>query len=558
MPLAQPLTTHRWLDTAGREAGVAMLVSALALGSRWLLDPWLGHHHPLLPTYAAIALATWFGSWRAGALTAIICQFGVIYFLVTPPDSIEIVRPDNHVAVASFYLVAAVIIYLGHRATSANKSLSDLVKRLGEADHRKSEFLALLAHELRNPLSTMTVAHGLIKSGALAPAALQGTWDRLERQTNHMTRLVGDLLDVARIDQGKMILRRISIPVATAVNDAVDVARSLAASKRQTVAVEMPDDPGTVVADPVRMSQILANLLHNASKFSPEGGVIKVKVEPAAEQVTISVKDPGIGIPASQLLAIFESFVQLAPRSNGPQGLGLGLALTKKLIEMHGGSVEARSQGVGMGSEFIARFPRGEVSWEPVQAPQSSLFPEQVEPLSMPAPVQQADPAQPPPVRQQFEPLLAPPSGAAKPAALRLLVVDDNRDAAETLAMLLDLKGYQVRTAHDGRSALRAMVEQQSDFVFLDIGLPDMSGHEVALQLRRQVKGKQPVLVALTGWGNEEDRKRSRESGFDLHLTKPVSIESIDEALTKARPTSSRLSVEAPTCGANASAVLAI
>lgn len=556
MPLAQTLTTHRWFDTAGREVGVAMLVSALALGSRWLLDPWLGHHHPLLPTYAAIALATWFGSWRAGALTAIVCQLGVIYFL-TPSDSIEIVRPDNHVAMASFYLVAAVIIYLGHRATSANKSLSDLVKRLGEADHRKSEFLALLAHELRNPLSTMTVAHGLIKSGALAPAALQATWDRLERQTNHMTRLVGDLLDVARIDQGKMILRRISIPVATAVNDAVDLARSLAASKRQTVAVEMPDDPGTVVADPVRMSQILANLLHNASKFSPEGGVIKVKVEPAAEEVTISVKDAGIGIPASQLLAIFESFVQLAPRSKGPQGLGLGLALTKKLIEMHGGSVEARSQGVGMGSEFIARFPRGEVSWEPVQSPQSSLFPEEVEPSSMPPPVQHVDRAQPSPVRKQFEPPEALPSGASKPAALRLLVVDDNRDAAETLAMLLDLKGHRVTMAHDGGSALRAVAEQQPDFVFLDIGLPDMTGHEVALQLRRQIQGKQPVLIALTGWGNEEDRKRSRESGFDLHLTKPVSIESIDAALEQERPLNSRLSLEALTSGANASVALA-
>lgn len=175
----------------------------------------------------------------------------------------------------------------------------------------------------------------------------------------------------------------------------------------------------------------------------------------------------------------------------------------------------------------------------------------------MPAAVQQADPAQPSPVRKQFEPLQAPPSGASKAAALRLLVVDDNRDAAETLAMLLDLKGHRVTMAHDGGSALRAVAEQQPDFVFLDIGLPDMTGHEVALQLRRQIQGKQPVLIALTGWGNEEDRTRSRESGFDLHLTKPVSIESIDEALKKTRPTSSRLGVEARTPGANVSAVLA-
>jgi signal transduction histidine kinase/ActR/RegA family two-component response regulator len=526
MPETRALDARRPSDTAARGIAVALLASAIACAARWVLDPWLGHDHPFLPAYAAVAVATLFGTWRSAALTAILCTLWANFLFVEPRYSFDM-RRENIVATAAFYLVSAVIIYLGHRASGANKALARMVVRLAEADHRKSDFLALIAHELRNPLSTLTVGHSLIKEGTLGPASLDQTWRMLERQTDNMTRLVGDLLDVARIEQGKIMLCLGPVPVATIVNDAIAAARSATASKRQTLTVDMPAAPGAVIGDPLRLGQVLGNLLHNASKFSPDGAVVMVKVEAGPGHVTVSVKDAGIGIPSSELLKIFESFVQLSPRTDGPQGLGLGLALTKKLVEMHGGTVEARSDGPGKGAEFIVRLPRGAVQDLPAPTRPSPLPAEG----AVTAPI---------PVRIETSAVVAPkapidPCEATGHAcaALRLLVVDDNQDAAESLATLLNLKGHDVKTAHDGKAALRAVAEQQPQLVFLDIGLPDMTGYEVALQLRRQVQGAQPVLVALTGWGDEDALRRSRDSGFDLHLTKPVSIESIDEALGK-------------------------
>jgi CheY-like chemotaxis protein len=262
----------------------------------------------------------------------------------------------------------------------------------------------------------------------------------------------------------------------------------------------------------VRVSQMLLNLLQNASKFSADDSIIELTVTCEPTALVISVKDSGVGIPAAELEKIFESFVQVGPGSGQAQGLGLGLALVRKLAQLHGGSVHASSEGVGCGAEFVLRLPFG-------VSPRKGPVEGAAEGAAAPAArIARRAPAH------------------AAPAPLRLLVVDDNDDAAQSLALLLQMDGHEAATAHDGCAALRIAAEQRPDFVFLDVGLPDMSGLEVAVRLRRLMQDDQPVLVALTGWGSDEDRQRCAEAGFDAHLTKPITGEQLAQALTLRSP----------------------
>lgn len=508
--------------TPARQFLTALALSIIAISLRWAVSPWLGEHHEFLPGYAAVAAATWLGTWRAGLVVAAVSLVALQSPLFHP---IDVQRLPAHLqqaaSVIAFVFVAGLLTYLTHHASKRLLALRDEVTRLDDADHKKSDFLALIAHELRNPLSAISVGGRLIKSGRLDKRAMQGTWDMMERQTDHMKRLIADLLDVARIEQGKIELRRERTSVRSLVEQAIKDAAPYTESKQQAIALEVEGDPGEAYVDALRIGQVLGNLLHNASKFSPEGAPIDITVQATAHSVLIAVRDRGIGIPASELHAIFESFVQLEPRSGRPQGLGLGLALCSKLLQMHEGTIEARSDGVGSGAEFVVRFPRA-LGAEPIvtigDEPQQF---ENTQPLSQP--------------------------GSDTP--LRLLVVDDNRDAAESLALLLRMMGHMASTAPDGRSALLRARQEQPDFVFLDIGLPDMTGHEVALRLRQQIEVKQPVLVALTGWGSDDDVKRSKRNGFDAHLTKPVSLEQIEQALAiKQDPLRTRATVDHAAC----------
>ena len=364
-------------------------------------------------------------------------------------------------------------------------NLRRLASDLSEADRRKNEFLAMLAHELRNPLAPISNAARALRLGGGDENALRSASEMLERQVGQMARLVDDLLDMSRITRGKIELRRERVELSYVVNQAVEVARPLCKSLDHQLSVTLPPHPVYLEADATRLAQVIGNLLNNACKFTERGGHVQLIVAQDDDRtVTISVRDNGIGIEADQLARVFEMFAQVdtsLERSRG--GLGIGLTLVKTLVEMHAGSVEARSEGLGRGSEFVVRLPVLK---------------------DLPAPV--------------------PQEAAAAPAAAgrRILIVDDNEDGAESLSMLLDLCGNETHQAHDGAQALEAAERLRPDVVLLDIGLPGLNGYEVCRRIRQAPWGKDMVLVALTGWGQEEDRNRSREAGFNAHVVKPV------------------------------------
>jgi PAS domain S-box-containing protein len=358
--------------------------------------------------------------------------------------------------------------------------------KLKEADRRKDEFLAMLAHELRNPLAPIRNALYVLRLPATAGHTAAEALAMVERQVHNMVRLVDDLLDVSRITRGKIQLRTEPLDLATILQRAVEATRPLIEANRHTLTMTLTPQPARVVADPTRLEQIFANLLNNAAKYTERGGAIAVVTERDGPQVVVRVRDTGFGIPPAMLPHIFNLFTQgerTLERAQG--GLGIGLTLVKTLVEMHGGAVEAHSAGPGQGSEFIVRLP---VAAEPSSRP---------------------------------EPTPALDAGAAAGTGLHVLVVEDNQDAADSLAILLQFWGHEVRTAHDGLSGLKAARSYRPQVVFLDIGLPGLDGYEVARQLRQEYGGK-VRLVAMTGYGQDDDRRRAREAGFDAHFVKPV------------------------------------
>ncbi|MBY0525621.1 MAG: PAS domain S-box protein [Gemmataceae bacterium] len=371
---------------------------------------------------------------------------------------------------------------------------------LKEADRRKDNFLATLAHELRNPLAPIRNAVELMQRSSGDPAAIQQARGILGRQVGQMVRLVDDLLDISRITSGKLQLRGERVQLADVVQNAVETSRPFIDAQAHELTLTLPQEPIYLDADPTRLSQVLSNLLNNAAKYTERGGHIWLTVECQGSQAVVSVRDTGIGIPADHLRHIFTMFSQVAPALDRSQGgLGVGLALVRGLVELHGGAVEAHSSP-GEGSEFIVRLPRIEA---PADAPTET-------------------------VREC--------KSATSETTLRVLVVDDNRDGAESLALMLRMVGHDTRTAHDGVEAVQAAAAFRPDVVLLDIGMPRMNGYEAARHIREQPWGKRMVLVALTGWGQEEDKRRATEAGFHYHLTKPVepgALEKLLEGLTQ-------------------------
>ena len=369
---------------------------------------------------------------------------------------------------------------------------------LRDADRRKDDFLAMLAHELRNPLAPIRNSLQILRLAGPQEPATQQVSAVLERQVNHMVRLVDDLLEVSRITRGKIELRKERVTLQAVLLNAVEASRPLVDAGRHRLKIEQAVPPLDLEADPVRLAQVFSNLLNNAARYTEPGGDIAMWVRREGDWALVSVRDTGAGIPPAMLLRVFDLFTQVARPPGGPQGgLGIGLTLVKSLTEMHGGSVEARSEGLGCGSEFIVRLP-----------------------LASAAP---------------------PAAVAATPAAdggalgHRILVMDDNRDAADSLAMLLGLLGGDVRVAYGGSEALQRLQEFTPTVVVLDIGMHEMDGHELARRLRALPAFAQLPLVALTGWGQEADRRRSREAGIDHHLTKPADLDAL-VALLRALP----------------------
>jgi PAS domain S-box-containing protein len=376
--------------------------------------------------------------------------------------------------------------------------LRQLEEELREADHRKDEFLAMLAHELRNPLAPLSNALYLVRMvGGAQADTVRAAHDLMERQVECLVRLVDDLLDVSRITRGKINLQRERVDLAAVVARAIESSRPVIEARRHALDVTVPHEPLPVEADPVRLAQVLLNLLNNAAKYTPENGHVWLTVERQGGGAVVRVRDTGVGIPADMLPKVFDLFTQgdrTLERAEG--GLGIGLTLARRLTEMHGGTLEARSEGSGKGSEFVVWLPLVE--------------------QALPAPEEPA----------------GPPRVAGTPAR-RILVVDDNCDAADSLAMLLRLLGNNVRTAHDGRQALVVAEAFQPELVLLDIGLPGMNGYEVARQLRALPAQDRAMLVALTGFGAEEDRRQSRAAGFNAHLVKPVRLTALQSLLAQ-------------------------
>lgn len=366
---------------------------------------------------------------------------------------------------------------------------------LMEADRRKDEFLAILAHELRNPLAPLRNA---LEAMRLKPHDREAaSWARalMERQVAQMVRLIDDLLDLSRVSRGRIELRHERSDLATLVQGALDVCGPSIANAGHRLTVELPGTPMPLVCDPTRVVQVICNLLSNAVKYTPPGGHITLSARRRDDLFEVSVRDTGIGIPSDMLARVFDMFTQVPhaiERSQG--GLGIGLTLVKRLVELHGGQVEAKSVGPGLGSEFIVRLPE-----------------------------RMTDRAAPVVVAALADKVSSPKQ--------RILVADDNRDAADSLAVMLRIAGHDVRTAYDGQQALDVAETFKPSLALLDLGMPRVNGHDTARRLRETEHGRNIVIIALTGWGQPEDRNRSLAAGFDHHLVKPVDPSMLERLL---------------------------
>ena len=370
-------------------------------------------------------------------------------------------------------------------------SLRKLAADLSETDRRKNEFLATLAHELRNPLAPISNMIEVVKRAGNNGEMLKQAHETIERQLAQMVRLVDDLLDLNRITHDRLELRRSDVELATVIEQAVEVARPLIDAAGQKLTIDLPDEAIYLNADQARLAQVFGNLLNNSCKYTKPNGAISLSARRNGnDEVSVSVRDNGAGIPPDKIDSIFDMFMQVDRSSDRSQsGLGIGLTLVKRLVEMHGGSIEVHSAGEEQGSEFVVHLPI----------------------ISKPA-------------------LTAAPVSRVTPESLsqrRILIVDDNRDSADSLAMLFEITGNQTYLAHDGVEALESIEKYHPEVVLLDIGLPKLDGHEVCRRVREQPWGKDIRIIALTGWGQEEDRRKSEEAGFNGHLVKPVDYDKL-------------------------------
>jgi signal transduction histidine kinase/ActR/RegA family two-component response regulator len=381
------------------------------------------------------------------------------------------------------------------------RQLQEKVEALAEADHRKNEFLATLAHELRNPLAPIRYSLELLERADDDPKIRREARGTMERQLRQMVRLVDDLLDVSRLSNNKLRLMKEPLELGPVLDSALEAARPFIEGAGHQLVVERPSEPVHVHGDSTRLAQVFGNLLHNAAKFTPEGGRVSVAVEPGRGEVVVRVGDTGVGIASRHLPRLFEMFSQATPTlERSEEGLGIGLALVRALVELHEGSVEARSAGPGQGSEFVVRLPT-------------------------------------------CEPLAAHTTGATIARELfvrapkrRVLIADDNPDSVDALGTLLELEGHEVAIAHDGHEALELAAGFLPEVVLLDIGMPGLNGYETARRMREASWSNDLVLVAITGWGQEADKQRAREAGFDYHLTKPVDAADLESLLASVPP----------------------
>jgi signal transduction histidine kinase len=414
---------------------------------------------------------------------------------VTPAESYSIVEADqrNRVIAALQQKAAALEAESSQRAV-LESALRSKIDELAEVDRRKDEFLAMLGHELRNPLAPVTTALQIMRIHENEPSRVARSREIVERQIDHMTRLIDDLLDVSRITRGKIELREQPLLLSSVIEGAIESVRPLIDERGHRIVLDLPSGPVTFLADPARLSQVFANLLNNAAKYTDVGGRIWVRARVEGEDLVVGVKDDGPGLTKDLRKDAFDLFMQgPQTRARARGGLGIGLTLVRRLVELHGGTVEALSDGPGRGTEFVVRLP-----------------------LRLPPVVDGVAPAAP---------------IAAVGPRRRILVVDDNVDAAEALGELLRDYGHEVATAHDGTQALDHARLHRPEIVLLDISMPEMDGYEVAKRIRGELALGDAMLIALTGYGEDRHRRLAREAGFDHHVTKPVDSSKLEELL---------------------------
>lgn len=477
---------------------LALSITAVVLLGREAVAGVLGRSDPFLPFVGAVLIASWFGGLGPGLLATALGAMVTDFFLVPPFLSLPIAKLVHGADLLLFVILGVLISLLSEKRLR-------LVCQLWEADCRKNRFLATLAHELRNPLAPIASAVQSLRLHEPSNPQDRKSIEIIERQTCQITRLVDDLLDISRISHDKLELRTEPTELANIVQSAVETARPIIQRQGHDLAVRLPDPPVVLQADPVRLGQVFANLLNNAAKFTPPGGWIEISAEPQANEVVVAVRDNGIGIPLEELSRVFEIFAQVGRCEEGtPCGLGIGLALARRLVEMHGGTIDVASDGLGCGSEFKVRLPVEET-------PQL--------------------PSGPPPSNERIR---------APKRRYRLLIADDNKDSVESLGFLLSELGNEVHKAYDGMEAVMCAQRIRPEVILMDIGMPVLDGYAAARRIRNRAWGTEIVLVAVTGWGQDEDRKRSERAGFDFHLTKPINLPGLRallEAVAARKPT---------------------
>jgi signal transduction histidine kinase len=414
---------------------------------------------------------------------------------VTPAESYSVAQTDErNRVIATLQQKAAALEAESRQRAALEVALRGKIDELAEVDRRKDEFLAMLGHELRNPLAPVTTALQIMRIHESEPSRVARSREIVERQIEHMTRLIDDLLDVSRITRGKIELREQPLLLSSVIERAIESARPLIDERGHRIVLDLPTEPVTFLADPARLAQVFANLLNNAAKYTDVGGRIWLHARVEGTNLVVGVKDDGPGLTKELRKHAFELFMQgPQTRARARGGLGIGLTLVRRLVELHGGTVEALSEGPGKGTEFVVRLP-----------------------LRMP------------PVAEG-----APPRAAVAPVGSkrRILVVDDNVDAAEALGELLRDYGHEVATAHDGPQALDNARLHHPEIILLDISMPEMDGYEVARRIRGELGLGDALLIALSGYGEDRHRRLAREAGFDQHVTKPVDASKLEELL---------------------------
>ena len=497
------------LAQRARGYAIGIVAALVALAMRAAVEPWLHGGLPYLLAFGGVAVALWGGGTGPAIAAAVIGYVGSN--LVVHGDwsfGMATLGRGYPMALVGYSFSCLALIGFGAAIRrSQDRLLLEIDERrraeeaarrseqaLLEVDRRRNEFIATLAHELRNPLAPIRNSLEILRRAGPEGAARERALGVMERQVTHMVRLIDDLIDVGRIGRGEIQLRRGPVELASVVHAACETCEPLVGAKAHRLEVELPERAVTVDGDPARLTQVLANLLDNAAKYTPAGGRLAVRVHAVDGAVEIEVTDSGIGIAPHMLPHVFEMFTRVEHGADAaPPGLGIGLALSRRLVELHGGSLDAESAGEGRGSRFVVRLPQP----------------------SGPARVQgRAAP--------RSEAPAAPATTLPTGAPLRILVVDDNVDAATSLRAILELDGHDVRAAHDGRAALALADDLRPQLALLDIGMPGMDGCELAAHLKRRPWADRLVLVAVTGWGHEADRRRSAEAGFARHLVKPV------------------------------------